>query len=381
MDYSSSRALQIFLSYLISKGKINEDMYYYLFGDNIISKKEQLIMLHSHYRNFYGMLSMLTLYDDIIIYPTRNIEPIDESLLDELGIHYFSDKKKLWSGEMTKKVNPVDAKNIEDIIRIHKREILGDFRQEKCYSEYWINYKFDLSDSFEYYFERKYHLDMIKNVKLEDRLSSLINQNIWGRTPQNILKTGEYDFMDYLDATIKSLSCSIQNRYGTFSSKLFSSNNWRTVMPEDLEKLDTVVLAADLSGGIGVIPYPETIEEVIAWRKYAEMKAFRAVFSDWIYSMRSGDISLSCKIKLDIERANKQLLKLEGYDKLNRNVMIALINIGLSKIPAIDILKTATDFVTPYIIDYQNTKNSWVNLPAFNSKTTLYRNLKHRKNE
>lgn len=34
MDYSTGRSLQIFLTYLISEGKINDEMYYYLFGDD-----------------------------------------------------------------------------------------------------------------------------------------------------------------------------------------------------------------------------------------------------------------------------------------------------------------------------------------------------------
>ena len=30
MDYSTGRSLQIFLTYLISEGKINDEMYYYI---------------------------------------------------------------------------------------------------------------------------------------------------------------------------------------------------------------------------------------------------------------------------------------------------------------------------------------------------------------
>lgn len=40
MDYSTGRSLQIFLTYLISEGKINDEMYYYLFGDDSLSNDE-----------------------------------------------------------------------------------------------------------------------------------------------------------------------------------------------------------------------------------------------------------------------------------------------------------------------------------------------------
>ena len=53
MDYSSSKSLQIFLQFLIGNGKINEEMYYYLFGDRDISDDEKNLCLHRHYRNFY----------------------------------------------------------------------------------------------------------------------------------------------------------------------------------------------------------------------------------------------------------------------------------------------------------------------------------------
>lgn len=49
-----------------------------------------------------------------------------------------------------------------------------------------------------------------------------------------------------------------------------------------------------------------------------------------------------------------------------------------SKIPAIDILATTTDFLTPYIADYIQSKNGWVNLPAFNPNCSLLHTLRQR---
>ena len=44
MDYSTGRSLQIFLTYLISEGKINDEMYYYLFGDDSLSNDEKQVL-------------------------------------------------------------------------------------------------------------------------------------------------------------------------------------------------------------------------------------------------------------------------------------------------------------------------------------------------
>lgn len=382
MDYSSSKALQVFLSFVTSEGKIDEETYFYLFGNSSLSISEQYEMLYRHYRNFYGMLSMLTLYDEVVIAPVKNLPLIDEMLLDELGIHYtHAEEEKSWIGKILKKNKSITAEEAESVIRKHKEEILSDFAQEKCFAEYWTDYDFNLSDSFEYYLERYYHLDILPSSKLSSRLSAQFEFDILGRSPQNFLKTGEYVFMDYLDATFKSLGNSMKNQNGTFYSSLLTPNNWNIVAAEDCEEVDNLVVAADFSGGIGVVPHPETIQDVIKWRKFPELKSFRAVFSEWVHTMRNGDFDLASKMQLDVREANKQLLKLEKYDNLNKNVMVAFWKFAFSKIPGIDVLIAASDFLTPYITDYQKSKNTWVNLPAFNPNSPPFETLKRRKNK
>ena len=176
-----------------------------------------------------------------------------------------------------------------------------------------------------------------------------------------MLKTGEYDFMDYLDSTFSSLAKSMYDRRGTFYSSLFYKDSWSNINMEDLDKMDDLVFAADFASGMGVIPHPETIEEVVSWRKHANMKSFRSVFSDWVSVLRNGNLDMACKMKMDVRRANEQLIKT-----------------GISKIPAIDILATTTDFLTPYIADYIQSKNGWVNLPAFNPNCSLLHTLRQR---
>ncbi len=62
----------------------------------------------------------------------------------------------------------------------------------------------------------------------------------------------------------------------------------------------------------------------------------------------------------------------------HKNALVAIIKTGISKIPAIDILATTTDFLTPYIADYIQSKNGWVNLPAFNPNCSLLHTLRQR---
>lgn len=380
MDYSSSKALQVFLSFVTTKGKIDEETYYYLFGNSPLSISEQYEMLHRHYRNFYGMLSMLTLYDEIVITPVKNLPLINETLLDELGIYYaHAESEKSWIRKILKKNKSITAEEAESIIRTHKKEILSDFIQEKCFADYWTNYDFNLSDSFEYYLERCYHLDILPSSNLSRRLSTQYEFDLLGRNPQHFLKTGEYVFMDYLDSTFRSLGNSIQNQNGTFYSSILTPNNWNIVAAADCKEVDNLVVAADFSGGIGVVPHPETIQDVIKWRKYPELKSFRAVFSEWVHAMRNGDIDLASKMQLDVREANKQLLKLEKYDILTKNVMVAFVKFGLSKIPGVDVLIAASDFLTPYVTDYQKSQNAWVNLPAFNPNLPSFETLKYRK--
>ena len=50
------------------------------------------------------MLSMLTLYDKIVVYPIREIQQLNENLLGELGIYYSSTNKrsKSWAKSFEK---------------------------------------------------------------------------------------------------------------------------------------------------------------------------------------------------------------------------------------------------------------------------------------
>lgn len=380
MDYSAGRALQIFLAYIVSEGKINDEMYYYLFGDDSLSNDEKHVMLHRHFRGFYGMLSMLTLYDEIVVYPINEIQRLDEGLLDELGIHYSSTNKKIKSRikRFFNKEKTMFAEEAANIVRTAKGAILCDFMQEKSYADHWINYNFDLSDSFDYYLERNYHLHIFPGAESKKHIPTILGLDTLGRAPQNLLKTGEYDFMDYLDSTISSLAESMYDRCGTFYSNLFYKDGWSNINIKDINKIDNIVFAADFASGMGVIPRPETIEEVASWRRHANMKSFRSVFSDWVSELRKGNLDMACKMRMDVRRANEQLIKLDKYDKVSKNALVAIIKTEISKIPEIDIPASTTDFLTPYIATYIQSKNGWVNLPAFNPDYSLLHTLRQR---
>lgn len=242
MDYSSSKSLQIFLQFLIGNGKINEEMYYYLFGDRDISDDEKNLCLHRHYRNFYKILSMLTLYDEIVIVPIKDYERINEEILEELGVHY--QKKESRVRKILKKKSYVTAEEVKKIVYNHQKEILADYMQEKSYYDYWPNYHFDLTDSLKWYLDHDYHI--------ENKTYSFV-----GRYPQHLLKSGEYYFMDYLDGTVAGLVNSLCDSEGTFYSCLFSDNSKNRIEISDLEKVDNFVLALDFAGGLGVVPCPE----------------------------------------------------------------------------------------------------------------------------
>lgn len=381
MDYRSSKSLQIFLSYLISNGEISGDACYYLFRREQMPDNLKDILLRNPSMNLSTLLSILTLYDEIVISPIKGLPQIDESLLDEMGIHYRQKtSEQPWASRLFVDNTSISAEEAEYVIRSHKREILEDYSQEKGFIDYWTNYDFNVSDSFDHYLDSKYHLDILPSKNPITNLSMLLDKYILDKTlgsmrlPAHILKMGEYDFMDYLDATFECLAGSMRSSYGTFYSNILSTHNWKRVTGHECERIDNIVLAADFSSGIGVIPHPETIQEVISWRKYPDMISFRAVFSDWVHTLRNGDIQLADKMREEICKANNQLKKLDKYDKLNKNAMVALIKIGLSQVPGIDKIITVSDFLTPYITDYQFSKNSWVNLPAFNP---VFKTLQH----
>ena len=380
MDYSTSRSLLIFLFYLANGGKLNEDMYYYIFGNKQLSEDEKARMLACHYRGFYSMLSMLTLYDEIVVYPVEGVKDMDEGLLDELGIHYSKgEKDKSFSRSLFKEKNTLSAEEAERIVRANAGEILSDFRQEKCYYDYWTDYDFNLYDSLIFYLESKYHFDILPSEKIGENATSYFGRHFLGRSPQNLFKTGEYDFLNYLDATFESMARGMNDQRGTFYSSMLSKAEF--IGATDLDNIDNIVLAADYSSGLGVIPHPETIDEVRKWRNRDELKSFRPVFASWIDTMRNGEINIACKMKTDVQKANKQLAHLDKCDKIQKNAFVALIKAGLSAIPQISAVEMVADFITPYTTDFIRGKNNWVNLPAFNQSYGLINTLKRKEKE
>ena len=368
MDYSSSKALQVFLYYLINNGKVPDEDYFYLFGnDRQLLDKDRTTRLHQHYRGFYKMLSLLTLYDEIVIVPIKHHDIIDEGLLSELGIYYKKKGSKINKIFSKKHINNIDWDQIKDIMYKYKAAVLNDYSQEETYWDYWTQYKFKISDSFKWYFDHDYHTPN--------------SNNFWGHSPQHILKTGEWDFVDYLDGTINGLTKSLLDQNGVFYSGLFTDSIGKQIEFSDLDKIDDCILALDLSGGIGVIPLPETIQEVIQWRNNADMRSFRSVFSNWMYILRNGDIELANKIQLDVKQANEKLDHIGKHEKINKNVFFAFIKLLSSQIPPIGTMTGICDFITPYVIDYRITENSWVNLPAFNSNHRLFRSLRRKQDK
>ena len=365
LDYSSSKSLLYFLieigiitHYYDGKQIIRSDlsdMNYYLYGNWKLTDDEKSALLHRHFRNFYGLVSLLTLYDEILVQEIHTFFKFDTSNLEEIGIKIISPISIIPSNSI--------VCNAKEIFELFRRNIISDFMQDNqgdCFDNH------PNPDMIDYYISNHLFLEHCKGYHFSKYRPS------YSFMTRNGFDHWETRLFDYLDQTFNSIIIGLLRSNATHYSDVFKNPGWSVIEPTDSIRINDCALVADFSSGIGIIPHPETFKEIVTWRNDPNMISFRRVFSAWVKTIREGKIDLANKMQNDVRIANQKLDALDKIEYIEKSTFVSIIKASLSLNPYIASTLTAVDFIKPYVIDAQRKKNSWILLPGFQSH---YRSL------
>ena len=146
----------------------------------------------------------------------------------------------------------------------------------------------------------------------------------------------------------------------------FSSNFYTEIFQCDKMKNTKIfeninyICKIKLPSEINILPAPQTLSDVIAFRKSPYIRSFRNVFSEWMQCIQEGNINMANKMKNDVIKANSYFEKLEKYHKYSTNPFVRTCVFIGGFIPIISEMLNVSTYVGGIIEDYLTEKNNWV---------------------
>lgn len=357
LDYSSSKALQMFFIYngIIShdaKGnsiyferKWTDNLYNYLFLDKL-SKEQEKLMIERHFRNFYGLMSLLTLYDEIIIKRIDEFD-VDDSNLGELGIKFEDEKKRITEGDLEKaKKIFIDCKN----------EIMQDFAQD-CKSKF-----FEETPSVEELYK---YINSIKYSKKDS------NIKYWQNNDSQFISPKLYEF---LSATFDGVLSGIKNNDATYYSSIINTNSLKKVDQLTINNVNECALKANFSSGLNIVPVVRTYDDIINLRNDGNMKAFREIFDNWIEALKKGDFETVSKMEKDVESARSMMLKISMMNRIESIPLVLIVKCALELVPFLGGAISGIEVIKSSLVNIFEKRNSWVMLPPFKTEYRCFHN-------
>jgi hypothetical protein len=111
---------------------------------------------------------------------------------------------------------------------------------------------------------------------------------------------------------------------------------------------------------LNMLPAPQTLKDVISFRKSPYIKSFRCIFEEWMNYVEEGNISLAKKIEKDVIKANRCFEKLEKYHKISNSPFVRTgLFIG-GFIPGLSEVINISTYAGGLIEDVLIRKNNWV---------------------
>lgn len=120
------------------------------------------------------------------------------------------------------------------------------------------------------------------------------------------------------------------------------------------------VCLVQMKDEIQYIPKIESIDDLLRLREKKEIKRFREVLIEWKSLMNNGDIELAEKIRSDIVKANKEISKLDKWEKIDN--WFYYLAVPTMFIPIVSNLVTVGSTYSRYHIEGKQKKHGWIGI-------------------
>lgn len=321
---------ELFTLYLLRKNYIDK----FIDGSELDYDKRKFIYKDRNLRGIKKLFILLTLYEEIGFSQSE----YSYDRIFDMGITEMS--SKLWSGYGESEVlNALYLMNIG-----HKRLML-DFKKKYTF----VNAQNFEKILIELYIPiaKKYTYKSVKDIKQE------VIYEIGNK--QRITADMLY-ILSYITETFYSL----------VEGMGFPTNFYTDIFYGEVEKSTKIVenmyyfCKINLSQEFNVLPVPQTLEDVINYRKSPYIKSFRNIFEEWMNYIEEGNICLAKKVKKDVIKANQCFEKLEKYHKFSNNLFVRTSLFAGGFIPGLSEVINISTYAGGIIEDVLTRKNNWI---------------------
>ena len=119
------------------------------------------------------------------------------------------------------------------------------------------------------------------------------------------------------------------------------------------------ILELNLGEVIKVLPYPQSLSDVLKWGEKKEFNDFRSVLNTWLMYVDKKEWKLEEKIRKDLNKASKSLKTVEKWEKYNNSNLCFFINSIVGQIPVASNILTGMYTLVGFTADNYKQKYSW----------------------
>lgn len=116
----------------------------------------------------------------------------------------------------------------------------------------------------------------------------------------------------------------------------------------------------EMKNEIQYIPQVDSMEDVLRLRERSEIIRFREVLNEWKNLLNIGEFNLAEKMRIDISKSNKEILKLDKWRKVDK--WLYYLSVPTMFIPYVSNIVTIGSTYTRYHIERKEKYHGWIGI-------------------
>lgn len=330
--------------------------------------------LKKRVNNKSKLLMYLTLFDEIdgFFEPLDYKEIINTGLFDakaNINSEYIPKKAlELQYGNQEYFKSSTETKNLVRNLRDSTNTIL--LKNQKKLSEnilktFLIRKKLKFVDDFMSLSGPSLHFAKIKTpsiTKSEKIINSIINGDVVNEFQTQFFDYAYFVIEDIREGFLQGIYFSIEEKSSFASTLLVNQSPLPDYNPiKVIDNLDYVV-KTNLNSEISYLPNPNSLKDVFKIRERKELIRFREVLQFWLAAVQDGDSNLEIYMRKDLEKANKELRKLEKWKEYKYSTLNFWINSIGGHIPVLSNILTVVTTLGGFYEYKADKRHKWVTL-------------------
>lgn len=289
------------------------------------------------------LLILLTLYENV------DFVRINYSYDDFYNMGFFESGEKIIWDEQT-------IKDALILIQMNYKKLKYNFEKKYKFKVEMGLFKEILLNSYIPHIKKYWYKDVQENyVNLANKY--IIEKTELNQSIMDIYQTMLLYFYQTTISLMNGIACNAD-----FYTNIFDENSTVTSVNAIENNIDDIyyICKLELPKELNILPAPQTLLDVINYRKSPYIISFRNIFQEWMNYIEKGEINIAKKIEKDVIKANGYFQKLDRFEKISNNPFIRTCLFAGGFIPIISEMINISTYAGGFIKDGLSRKNNWV---------------------